>query len=282
MLLPDVQCVADPVARPADALVKEHEPPQPATQAPLVNRQAEAAGASTPTSPPSVYSSARSSPRQQHRASVDECVSEAASEPRKEASVVPVAPGTDLLASAMGLMGSQADGGQGPGGAGMGRQRSMLPSSSAKLAHVMLRVQETPQKARSPSSAAMSVLAMTVNPACCWHPKCKRRYRHLAATLLKAVLTGISSAAPAIALCAARQAALQRSTSRYKVLKCTLTMASVLCRPRTRPAPAQRRSSGCARPSGGSRSLPPRQRGGGPLPSRPSPSPRRPCCPRCP
>ena len=50
----------------------------------------------------------------------------------------------------MGLMASQAGSGQGLSGAGMGRQRSMLPSSSAKLAHVMLRVQEAPQKGGLP------------------------------------------------------------------------------------------------------------------------------------
>ena len=123
--------------------------------------QAEAAGISTPPSPPSVYASAKSSPGHQQRAFFDEPIIEAASEPSKEAAVIPGACGTDLLASAMGLMGSRADGGQSLSGAGMGRQRSMLPSSSAKLAHVMLRVQETPQKVGSSSLAALPVLAMT-------------------------------------------------------------------------------------------------------------------------
>ena len=96
-----------------------------------MERQAEAAGISTPPSPPSVYASAKSSPGHQQRAFFDEPIIEAASEPSKAAAVIPGACGTDLLASAMGLMGSQADGGQSLSEAGMGRQRSMLPSSTS-------------------------------------------------------------------------------------------------------------------------------------------------------
>ena len=199
MLLKGVQYVADVVARPADALFTARQPPQPVARVPLINRQAEAAGASTPQSPPSVYSSARSSPGQRRRASVDDCLTEAASEPGKEAAVIAGAPGTDLLASAMGLMASQADSGQGLSGAGMGRQRSMLPSSSAKLAHVMLRVQEAPQKAGSPSLTVLPVLAMTQIIAWCWHSGCERPHCHLA------LIIGFSVAAPADALCVARQ-----------------------------------------------------------------------------
>ena len=217
------------MARPVDALIKGHEPPQPTTQVPLINRQAEAAGVSTPPSPPSVYSSAKSSPGHQQRASFDDPVIEAAAEPGKEAAVVTGAPGTDLLASAMGLISSRADSGQGLSGAGMGRQRSMLPSSSAKLAHLMLRVQEAPQKAGSSSLSVLSMLAIARIIACCWRPGCKRIHCHLEAKLLTALLIGFSNAASADVLCAAGQVQQGRQHCSTKYLCASLFANSSMC-----------------------------------------------------